>query len=70
MTDRRIGSLPSPLATIVCVSQYESPGYSRISLNSFHFDEENGGRPCEAAFVSEYSDSKTRAAKEVVVLVS
>jgi hypothetical protein len=37
---------------------------------SFHFDEENGGRPCEAAFLSEFKDGSTRAVNEVVVLVS
>lgn len=53
MMDRRIGTLPAPLATVV-----------------FHYDEENGGRPCEAAYLSELKTGSARGVEEVVVLVS
>ncbi|PVF92780.1 hypothetical protein CPB86DRAFT_716798 [Serendipita vermifera] len=53
MVDRRIGTLPAPLSTIV-----------------FHYDEENGGRSCEAAYLSELKDNQGQGVKEVVVLVS
>jgi hypothetical protein len=36
---------------------------------SFHFDEENGERPCEAAYLSELKDG-SRGVGEVLVLVS
>ncbi|KAG8831139.1 hypothetical protein FRC17_003588, partial [Serendipita sp. 399] len=52
IVDRRIGTLPAPLSTVV-----------------FHYDEENGGRPCEAAFLSELKGGD-RGVKEVIVLVS
>jgi hypothetical protein len=41
-----------------------------LSLSSFHYDEENGGRPCEAAYLSDLKDGIGRGVKEVVVLVS
>lgn len=53
MVDRRVGTLPAPLSTIV-----------------FHYDEENGGQPCEAAFLSELKDRSGPGVQEVVVLVS
>ncbi|KAG8782690.1 hypothetical protein FRC19_007403 [Serendipita sp. 401] len=53
IVDRRIGTLPAPLSTIV-----------------FHYDEENGGRSCEAAFLSELKAGGGKGVKEVVVLVS
>ncbi|PVF91524.1 hypothetical protein CPB86DRAFT_770568 [Serendipita vermifera] len=53
MVDRKIGTLPAPLSTIV-----------------FHYDEENGGRPCEAAYLSELKNGQGQGVKEVVVLVS
>jgi hypothetical protein len=37
--------------------------------SSFHFDEENGERPCEAAYLSELKDGR-RGIEEVLVLVS
>jgi hypothetical protein len=44
--------------------------YILIELpNRFHYDEENGGQPCEAAFLSELKDGSV-GVKEVVVLVS
>ncbi|KAG8794900.1 hypothetical protein FRC17_008216 [Serendipita sp. 399] len=53
MVDRRVGSLPAPLATVV-----------------FHYDQENGSRPCEAAYLSELKEGGMQGVKDVVVLVS
>ncbi|KAG8749489.1 hypothetical protein FRC14_001329 [Serendipita sp. 396] len=41
-----------------------------LSTIVFHYDEENGGRPCEAAFLSELKGGLGKAFKKVVVLVS
>ncbi|KAG8816895.1 hypothetical protein FRC19_011719 [Serendipita sp. 401] len=41
-----------------------------LSTIVFHYDEENGGRPCEAAFLSELKAGGGMAFKKVVVLVS
>jgi hypothetical protein len=38
--------------------------------SSFHFDEENGERPCEASYLSELKDGNGRGVSEVVVVVS
>ncbi|KAG8841033.1 hypothetical protein FRB91_005426 [Serendipita sp. 411] len=40
-----------------------------LSTIVFHYDEENGGRPCEAAFLSELKGGLGKAFKKVVVLV-
>jgi hypothetical protein len=73
MVDRRVGTLPAPLSTIVYVVHLPSLIVNNnliIYFGRFHYDEENGGQPCEAAFLSELKDKSGQGVKEVVVLVS
>jgi hypothetical protein len=42
----------------------------RLTGSRFHFDEENGERPCEAAYLSELKAGAGRGVNEVVMLVS
>lgn len=63
--------------TVSCILESSLIGHRQIGTLPaplgavvFHFDEENGDRPCEAAYLSQLDGGKGRGVGEVVVLVS
>ena len=73
--DNRIGNLPEPLAGVVFES-FHLLLFRILLLNQhlvrFHFDEDNGDRPCEAAYLAipRLDGGRSCTVPEVTVLVS